>query len=472
MLGRLNQDEKKDIAKIISERDVKILNLCHIPEDGRLKTLSFAASGSRRIKEILEFGERVDGSSLFSCIDPDRSDIYIMPKPETAFFDPFCSMPSLNILCRYLSMDGKPLDIAPETILTKAEGRLRATTGVALRALAELEFYIIAKQENEPLFPSVPETHYQESAPFSKFENVRDDIVVTLASIGIDTKYGHAEVGKIEEKNGTVMEQHEVELMPQNPIEMAETIAVTKWVVRNVCSKYNTSVSFSPKIVLEHAGNGMHIHLCGLKKNKNIISEPNGSLSVEAKQMIGGILKFASSLTAFSNPIPVSYLRFASRRESPMQICWGARDRLALIRVPLWWEFKKTKDETYNCKRTFEFRAPDPAANAYMLLAGMAIAIKYGLENPREAIRIAKELHLRKIGKEKRLKVLPRCCSESAMHLDSYRKYYEADDVFPKGVIDNTIKRLKSFNDKVMFQELKSEPRKIEQLMKEYLHYG
>jgi len=473
MQEKLKPTEKDDVIKFISEKGIKILNLCHIPEDGRLKALSFTASDEKRIYEILEFGERIDGSSLFSCIDPDKSDIYVMPKPDTAFINPFCSIPTLNILCRYLDEDGDQLDIAPESILSRAERKLHSSTNVTLKALAELEFYIISKQAIEALFPSVPEGHYHESAPFSRFDNLRNEILVALTNIGIPTKYGHGEVGKIKGKDGTVMEQHEIEFMPQNLTETAEAIAVAKWVIRNVCAKYGVSVSFSPKIALEHAGNGMHIHLCGLKDDRNIIAESSGSLSTEGKKIIGGILKFAKSLTAFGNTIPVSYLRLISRKESPMHICWGVRDRLALIRLPLWWNFRKTREDIDPCKRTFEFRAPDLTANAYLLFAGIAVATEYGLKNSKEALQIAEELHIDKASKgNKRLEPLPQSCSESAANLEKDRKYYEAEGVFPKIVIDNTIKRLGSYKDKALLQRLRSEPQKVEELMQNYLHSG
>ena len=472
-MGKLNLTEKEDVVKFISEKGIKILNLCHIPEDGRLKTLSFAASDEKRVYQILEFGERVDGSSLFSYIDPNKSDIYITPKLDAAFINPFSSVPTLNVLCRYLDENGKSLDIASETVLLRAEKKLYSSTNVTLKALAELEFYIISKQETDPLFPSVPERHYHESTPFSIFENLRDEILVTLNDIGVATKYGHAEVGKIQGKSGTIMEQHEIELMPQNLMEMAENITIAKWVIRNVCAKYGVSVSFSPKISLEHAGNGMHIHLCGLKDGRNIVAEPNGDLSIEAKMMIGGILLFALSLTAFGNTIPVSYLRFVSRKETPMHVCWGYRSRLALIRIPLWWAFKKSEEEMDSCKRTFEFRAPDPSANAHLLFAGVAVATEYGLKNPEEALRSAEYLHIEKTAKRnKRFTVLPKSCSESAANLEEDRKYYEVEGIFPKAVIDNTIKKLKAYKDKALLKRLKNEPQKIEELMEDYLHYG
>lgn len=109
--------EKEELAKFISEKGVKILNSCHVPEDGRLKTLSFSASDKGRVSEILEFGERVDGSNLFSFIESEKSDIYIKPNIKKAFMNPFSNTPTLNVLCDYLDENGKPLDAAPKTYL-------------------------------------------------------------------------------------------------------------------------------------------------------------------------------------------------------------------------------------------------------------------------------------------------------------------------------------------------------------------
>jgi len=463
---------KEDIIKLIQEKNIKIINFCHIPEDCCLKTLSFTAKNKERLHEILEFGERVDGSSLFSYIDPSKSDIYIMPKTKTAFINPFSPIPTLNVLCEYLDENGKPLNIASENILLRGEEKLRSSTSIVLKALAELEFYIIYKQE-ETVFPKVPERNYHESMPFAKFENLRNEVLTTLEDIGIATKYGHAEVGSCHTKTGYVMEQHEIEFLPQNLSKIAEAVTIAKWVIRNICAKYGVTVSFSPKPVLEHAGNGMHIHLCGLKKNENMITDSKGDLTAEAKQMIGGILKFAPSLTAFGNTIPISYLRFISRKESPMYICWGTRNRLALIRIPLWWKFRKDVERTGSCVRTFEFRAPDPSANTYLLLAGIALAAEYGLKNPKKTIKIADDLNVEKtVKRNRKYKVLPLSCSESAKSLKRDRNYYQADGVFPKRVIDGTIRKLESYKDKDLRKKLASEPEKIEKLLSEYLHYG
>jgi glutamine synthetase len=438
---------KDDAVKFVAERNVKLLNLCHVPEDGRLKMLAFAASDEKRVRQVLEFGERVDGSSLFSFIDPHKSDIYVMPKLDSAFMNPFSTVPALNILCRYLDEDGRPLEVAPENVLLRAEERLRASTDVTLKALAELEFFIIVKSETELPFPTIPDKNYHESAPFSRFEHIRNEILVTLSEIGIETKYAHSEVGKIIEKDGTVMEQHEIEFAPQGLVGMAEAVAVTKWIIRNICAKHGVSVTFSPKISLEHAGNGMHIHLCGLKNGRNIVEDADGRLSIDAKEMIGGILKLAPSLAAFGNPTPVSYLRFLAHKESPMNVSWGARNRLALIRIPLWWTYKHAEAEAEPCRRTFEYRAPDATANVCLLFAGLAVAVLHGLKNHEESLTVAEELHLEESEgrKKRRFKRLPLSCSESATNLKRDRKYYEAEGVFPRSVIDGMVKRLKAY---------------------------
>jgi len=473
MLDTLNIAEKEDLPRFISEKDIKILNLCHIPEDGRLKTLSFSAVEKRRVHEILDLGERIDGSNLFSFIEPSKSDIYIMPRFDSAFTHPFSSIPAINVLCDYLDEDGKPLDIAPQNVLARAEERLRASNTVVLKAIAELEFYIVSEQETETLFPSAPDTNYHESAPFTNFEDVRNEILATLSNIGIPTKYGHSEVGRILSKDGTLMEQQEIEIAPQNLVNLADAIAIAKWVIRNICLKHGVSASFSPKVSMEHVGSGMHIHVCASRNGDNIIANPGGTLTLEAIDMIGGILKFAPSLSAFGNTRPVSYLRFIARKESPMHICWGARNRLALIRIPLWWNFLGASKEKDSCKETVEYRAPDALSNPSLILAGIGIAANHGLSNAKKAQEIAEELHIEETGsKRKQFKTLPQSCVESAENLENDRKLYEADGVFPRRLIDKTIETLKSYHDRDLLRKLTTKPDEIENLLKQSLHYG
>jgi len=473
MHGVLNFSEKEAVLKFISENNIRILNLCHIPEEGRLKALSFSTANGQRVHEVLELGERVDGSSLFSFIEPGKSDIFISPRIDRAFVNPFAILPTLNILCDYLDENGKPLDIAPQNVLARAEEKLRSSNGIVLKALAELEFYVIAEQKTEMLFPSAPDRNYHECSPFAKFEDIRNEVLATLDIVGFPTKYGHSEVGRILGSNGTVMEQHEIEFTPQNLHDMADTIAVSKWIVRNICMRHGVSASFTPKIDLNHAGNGMHVHLCGLKDGKNIIVSQDGNLSNEALNMIGGILEFAPSLAAFGNPTPASYMRFIARKESPMHICWSARNRLALIRIPLWWKTKKRTGKDKGCLETFEYRAPDALANPHLLFAGLALAANYGLENSARSLKVAEDLHAESVHvEEKGFKVLPRSCSEAAENLEKDRRFYEANGVFPKKLIDKTVQKLKDHKDRDLWKDLSNKPEEMRKALTQYMHYG
>lgn len=472
MQGMLSFPEKEEALKFISDNNIRILNLCHIPEDGRLRTLSFSAANKDRVAEILDSGERVDGSSLFQPIAPGKSDIYLQPKTQRAFVNPFAMLPTLNLMCDYLDENGKPLDIAPSNVLRKAEENLQSSEGIVMKSLAELEFYIIAPQQVRPLFPAEPDKNYHASSPFAHYEEVRNEALAVLAMMGIQTKYAHGEVGCIVGKDGMLMEQHEIELAPQTLSQMAETIALAKWTIRNVCSHHAVSVSFVPKIDLAHAGTGMHIHMYATRKGKNIISDPDRNLSKEALAMIGGILKLAPSLSAFGNPTPISYLRFVARKESPMHICWSARDRLALLRIPLWWNFMKTTN-TESSRETFEYRAPDAFANAHALLAGLAIAAEYGLNNSEETVRIAEDLHVDGAGdRSQKLQDLPRSCAESAANLRRQRHFYEANRTFPRKLIDSVLRKLEAYGDKNLWKALSAKPEMFETLVTQYMHYG
>lgn len=465
--------EKEELIKFISENNTKILNLCHIPEDGRLKSLSFCITNRDRTNEILDFGERVDGSNLFSFIEPHESDIYIKPDVSRSFLDPFSTLPTLNVLCDYTDENGKPLDKAPRKVLARAEKHLRLSTKMTLKALTELEFYIIWRGQIDPLFPVISDRNYHESPPFAKFHNLRNEVLATLDILGLTTKYGHGEVGLICDKTGLLMEQHEIELQFESLGQMADSIAVAKWAIRNVCARHGVSASFIPKIDLNHAGTGMHVHICAFRHGENVIPDSDGNLSKEALKIIGGILRFAPSLAAFGNPTPVSYLRLIAQKESPMQICWGVRNRLALIRVPLWWSFKKTETNMENYRKSFEYRAPDAFANPSLLFAGILMATNYGLKNPKESMEIVNELNVEALEREPRNnRLLPSSCDEAATNLEKDRQFYEANEIFPGKLIEETIKKLRTFRDKNLRRELSSKPGNIEKVIAEYMDYG
>ena len=167
ILQKLKKDTNNltinNIIKFIKENEIKMLNFNYVGGDNKLKTLSFSIRDEKQLRRILEWGERVDGSSLFSYIDPKNSDLYIIPKLKTVFFNPFTQIRTLNVLCSYFDGTGAELDIAPEFIVKKANHELQKTTGVNLHVLGELEYYVISEIEETTHFLDSSNKNYHQS---------------------------------------------------------------------------------------------------------------------------------------------------------------------------------------------------------------------------------------------------------------------------------------------------------------------
>ncbi len=474
---------REDIIRFIEAKGIAMLNFRYVADDGKLKSLNFVPFNRDHLESILTAGERVDGSSLFSFIESCASDLYVIPRYRTAFVNPFTGTPTLEILCSFYNSDGNPLESAPEYILRKAYTRFTKKTGYVFKAFGELEYYI--KSCHADLYPLVDQKGYHQSKPFAKFEDLRIEALDLCAKAGCRIKYGHSEVGSFS-KDGEDFEQHEIEFMPVEIDEAVDQLLIAKWIIRILGSKYGVEVSFAPKITVGKAGSGMHIHMMLEKDGENLMVE-NGKLSDVAKKMMAGILDLSKSLTAFGNTIPTSYLRLVPHQEAPTNICWGDRNRSVLIRVPLGWNgatnmikdanpSDTTEFQKMPSKQTVEIRSPDGSADIYKLFAGLVIAAEYGLEM-KDGLKRAEELYVNynifddsDKGKKKKLESLPASCWESAECLITQRKYFEKDGVFPAGVIDNVVAKLKAFDDKGLSEKLYNRNDEISKLVNQFLH--
>ena len=478
---------REDIIKFIKANDIRMLNFNYVGGDGRLKTLSFTVRNENQLRQLLDWGERVDGSSLFSYVDPANSDLYVVPRFKTAFINPFTPIPTLNLLCSYLDGDGNELDISPEYIVKKAAQELKKKTGISLYVLGELEYYVIFKKESE-LFPAVSQKNYHESKPFVKYDDMNNEILHTLTSIGMKIKYGHSEVGAISLEDETRFEQYEIELDLEPLVDMADHLVIAKWIMRNIAAKYGVEITFTPKISVGQAGTGLHIHTAAVKDGKNILITRKGELSETAKRIIGGLIELAPSLTAFGNTNPASYLRLVPNQEAPTNICWGYQNRSVLIRVPLGWNnitnlssrINKNVAEVTSCegRQTIELRSPDGSANVYLLLAGLAVAAKRGLTNDR-SLKLAEESYIDvNIFKKEHKKImeslenLPASCFESAEKLKKQADIYQEDMVFSRRIIEGLIAELKLFQDRDINEDIKKDRQQAEKYIKTFLHCG
>ncbi len=470
---------KADIVKYIIKNCIKMINFRYLGGDGRLKTLNFVINSIDHLDSLLSNGERVDGSSLFSYIDPSSSDLYVIPRFKTAFLNPFTEIPTIDILCSFFKSDGTPLESSPENILKKAHNILKNRTGYTFEALGELEYYLLS--EIDSIYPIIEQKGYHESHPFSKWGSIRREAMQVISEIGGKIKYGHAEVGNIIH-NDLEMVQHEIEFLPCSVEDAADQLVLAKWAVREIAYKYNMEVSFAPKIIVGHAGSGLHIHSRLVKDGKNLMVE-NSKLSETAKKLISGFLQLSPSLTAFGNMVPTSFLRLVPHQEAPTSICWGDRNRSVLVRVPLGWlgvsdmvrianPNEPENDAKYMNSQTVELRNPDGSANVHLLLAGMTVAAIKGLEHP-ESLKIADKLYIKEdASKKKNLDQLPASCSEAAECLERDRHFYEKDGVFPPRIIDGIIDELKSYKDEGLSERLFGNEEALRELVQNFLHCG
>jgi len=460
-----------------------MLNFRYVGEDGKLKTLNFVITGKNYLESILSTGERVDGSSLFSYIHAETSDLYVIPRFGTAFVNPFTEKPTLDIMCSFYTKDGKPLESAPEYILKKAHKLFQKETGYSFKAMGELEYYVIGK--NDDLYPAVDQKGYHSSLPFTNYEDLRLEAMQLIAQCGGKIKYGHSEVGNFTDGDYSY-EQHEIEFMTVDPENAVEQLIIAKWILRMLGKKYGVLISFAPKITVGKAGSGIHIHFQVDKDDVNVMADEVGLTDI-GKKVIAGILDKAQSLTAFGNTIPTSYLRLVPHQEAPTMVCWGDSNRSVLVRVPLGWIAKTSMIKDANPqergevpyvtgKQTAEFRVPDGSADLYHLFAGLIIAAKDGILNP-DALKNAENLYVNvnifdDDNKDifNRLVALPTSCSQSADYLEKQRAFYEKENVFPKGTIDAFISKLKSYNDEKLSEELFGKKEKTKELVDEYIH--
>lgn len=478
---------RNDIIRYCEENEIEFINFHYCGWDGKLKTLNFVIHSEEHLESILSAGERVDGSSLFPFVEAGRSDLYVIPKYKTAFRNPFTEVPTIDILCSFFDRDGKPYESSPEYILRKAHKVFRDTTGLSMETMGELEYYIIA--DDEGTYPVPDQKGYHESAPYNKFTDYRVEAMRLIAQAGGLIKYGHSEVGNFT-YDGKIYEQNEIEFLPTNIEDAADQLVIAKWIMRQLAYQYGVTITFAPKITAGKAGSGLHVH-CKFTKNGKSVMVKNGELTDEAKKAIAGYMVAGTSLPAFGNPNPLSFMRLVPHQEAPTSLCWSYSNRSALVRVPLGWinrndmaatcnPVEKAQNKDFSSKQTFEWRASDGCADIYMLMAALCAAARHGFEMP-DALKVAEDtfvglgvnIHDDKNKKlAARLEQLPDSCVAAAKELEKDREIYTSKGVFSENIINFLIKYLKDFDDANLRQSLGNDTEKIMALVDRNIHVG
>ncbi|MGA9115962.1 MAG: glutamine synthetase family protein [Bacteroidota bacterium] len=470
---------RRDLMQVITQQGIEKLTFHYTALDGKLKELKIPVASGLQAERALADGERVDGSSLFKgMVDTAVSDLYVVPVYRTAFLNPFDET-SLDVICRYLTRDGAMAPFAPDTILRNAAARFRSATGLELRAMGELEFFLLSSPVS-PIYPASKQRGYHASGPFLKSGRILDEMVRSITQITGAVKYAHSEVGYVdsvrsdlEEIRGKQGEQLEIEFLPTPVEETGDVLTLARWLIRNTAFKHGCTVTFTPKLEEGVAGNGLHVHLEAAEGGRNVMTEADGRLSRTARRIIGGLCTYADSLTAFGNTVSSAYLRLVPNQEAPTRICWSDMNRSAMIRVPLGWAQASNLALRLNPqesgpapgpepRQTVELRSPDGSAIAHLLLGGITMAAEWGLTNP-AAEEAASRLYVsgnifQDEGLLRSLPCLPRSCVESAAILREKRQLYEREGVFPPSVLEYVAGLLEEQNDEHMNRRLMDLP--------------
>jgi glutamine synthetase len=393
-----------------------------------------------------------DGSSIAGWKAINESDMTLMPDPTTAQIDPFFSASTLSIVCDILEpATGEPYERDPRGIAKKAEAFLKSTgIGDTVFVGPEAEFFIFddVKFMADPYntgfkldaseLPTNGDTDYEGGnlghripmkggyfpvPPLDSAQDMRGEMLAAMKAMGVTVEKHHHEVASA---------QHELGTKFNTLVRTADEMQIYKYCIHNVAQSYGKTATFMPKPVYGDNGSGMHVHQSIWKDGKPMFAgNKYADLSQECLWYIGGIIKHAKALNAFTNPSTNSYKRLVPGYEAPVLLAYSARNRSASCRIP-WTTSPKAK--------RVEVRFPDPTANPYLAFAALLMAGLDGILNkidPGQAMD--KDLYDLP---PRELKKIPTVCGslrEALASLDKDRAFLKAGGVFNDDFIDSYI---------------------------------
>jgi glutamine synthetase len=382
----------KDVLSMAKENGVKMVDLRFKDFPGLWQ--HFSVPASELDEGLFEDGLGFDGSSIRGWQPINASDMLVIPDPATAKIDPFFQVPTLVLICNIFDpVTREPYSRDPRYIAQKAENYLKST-GIGDTAFIgpEAEFFIFddirfESSRNRAFYeidsiegawntgrdecPNLgykprPKEGYFPVPPMDKFQDLRTEMVMVLQSLGIDIEAHHHEVA--------TAGQAEIDMRFKPLLQMADQLMWFKYVLKNVAYKHNHTVTFMPKPIFEDNGSGMHTHVSIWKDGKPLFAgDKYAGVSQEALYAIGGILKHARALCAFSNSTTNSYKRLVPGFEAPVNLAYSSRNRSAAIRIPMYSTSPKAK--------RIEFRTPDPSCNGYLAFSAILMAVIDGIQN-------------------------------------------------------------------------------------------
>jgi glutamine synthetase len=382
----------KEVLDMAKENGAKVVDLRFMDFPGLWQ--HFTVPISELEESSFEDGFGFDGSSIRGWQPIHASDMLVVPDAETAKMDPFYEAPTLVLICNILDpVTREPYSRDPRNIAQKADAYLKSSgIGDVAYFGPEAEFFIFDDIRFESTrFGAFYEIDSIEGAwntgrdegpnlgykprhkegyfpvpPMDKFQDLRTEMLLTLESLCIAVEAQHHEVA--------TAGQAEIDMRFRPLVQMADQLMWFKYVLKNVAYRHNHTVTFMPKPLFEDNGTGMHTHISIWKADQPLFAgDKYAGVSQEALYAIGGILKHARALCAFTNPTTNSYKRLVPGFEAPVNLAYSSRNRSAAIRIPMYSTSPKAK--------RIEFRTPDPSCNGYLAFSAMLMAVIDGIQN-------------------------------------------------------------------------------------------
>lgn len=440
---------KNVVLEAIREHDAKFVDLRFADIRGKEQHITIPASAVD--DDFIENGKMIDGSSFKGWQKIHQSDLALMPDLSTIKLDPFFQDNTLFIRCNVV--DPKTMlgyDRCPRSLAQRAEAYL-LSTGIADTVYfgPEPEFFLFDSVQWESdikgAFYKIDSDEAQWNSgkdidggnighrptikggyfpvpPVDSSHDIRSAMCLTLESLGMVVEAHHHEVA--------TANQCEIATQFGQLVDKADDLLVLKYAIHNIAHNYGKTATFMPKPLVGDNGSGMHCHQSLAKDGVNLFSgDQYAGLSETALYYIGGIIKHARALNAFTNPATNSYKRLVPGFEAPVLLAYSARNRSAAIRIP----------HVNNPKaRRIEVRFPDPTANPYLAFSAMMMAGLDGIQrkiHPGQAM----DKDLYDLPPEE-LVDIPTVCSslEQAMEsLERDQDFLLQGDVFSKDFIKN-----------------------------------
>ena len=438
----------KKILSLIKENDVKYVDFRFTDPLGKWHHISQHIDTVD--EEFLTEGVMFDGSSIAGWKAINESDMILKPDPDTAVMDPFAAQPQLIVICDILEpLTGQNYARDPRSIAKAAEAYVKSS-GIADTVYVgpEAEFFVFddVRYEvsmNRSFFefesdegpymsgrkldegshghrPGIKGGYFPVS-PLDSAGDLRAEMTTVMAEMGVPVEKHHHEVAP---------SQHELGIKFGTLTTCADHMQIYKYVVKNVAHSYGKTATFMPKPVFGDNGSGMHVHQSLWKAGKPLFAGSGyADLSELALYYIGGIIRHAKALNAFTNPTTNSYKRLVPGFEAPVLLAYSSRNRSASCRIPYVASPKGKR---------VEVRFPDPSANPYLAYAAMLMAGLDGIQNrlhPGDAM----DKNLYDLPPEE-LKEVPTVCGslrEALTSLDADRAFLKKGDVFTDDMIDS-----------------------------------